>query len=68
MGFPGGSVIKNLPVNAGYPGSIPGSRRSLYWEDPLKKEMATIPAFLPGKFRGQRNLAGYSPWVRKSQT
>ena len=28
LGFPGGSVIKNPPVNAGDTGSIPGSRRS----------------------------------------
>ena len=28
MGFPGGSVVKNLPVNAGDVGSIPGSGRS----------------------------------------
>ena len=28
MGFPGGSVAKNLPVNAGYVGSIPGTGRS----------------------------------------
>ena len=27
-GFPGGSLAKNLPVNAGYVGSIPGSGRS----------------------------------------
>ena len=27
-GFPGGSVVKNLPANAGDAGSIPGSRRS----------------------------------------
>ena len=26
--FPGGSVVKNLPANAGYPGSIPGPGRS----------------------------------------
>ena len=26
--FPGGSVVKNLPVNAGDTGSIPGSGRS----------------------------------------
>ena len=25
MGFPGGSVVKNLPANAGDAGSIPGS-------------------------------------------
>ena len=28
MGFPGGSVLKNLPTNAGYVGSIPASERS----------------------------------------
>ena len=27
-GFPGGSVVKNPPANAGDIGSIPGSRRS----------------------------------------
>ena len=33
--------------------SIPGQ------EDALEKE--TIPVFLPGKSRGQKDLAGYSP-------
>ena len=28
MGFPDGSVVKNLSADAGYPGSIPGSGRS----------------------------------------
>ena len=28
MGFPGGSVIRNLPANAEHVGSIPGSGRS----------------------------------------
>ena len=28
MGFPGGSVVKNPPTNAGDVGSIPGSGRS----------------------------------------
>ena len=28
LGFPGGSVIKNPPANAGVPDSIPGSGRS----------------------------------------
>ena len=35
MGFPSGSVVKNLPINAGDVGLIPGSGR------PLEKEMAT---------------------------
>ena len=28
VGFPGGSVVKNLPASAGDTGLIPGSRRS----------------------------------------
>ena len=38
MGFPGGSVVKNLPASAGDTGHLV---RSLGWEDPLEKEMAT---------------------------
>ena len=34
---------------------------SLGPEDPLEKEMATNPVFLPGKSHGQRSLVGYSP-------
>ena len=42
MGFPDGSLIKNLPANAGDRdvGSIPGQ------EDPLEKETATQPSTL----------------------
>ena len=36
--------------------------QSLDWEDPLEKQMATTPVFLPGKSHGQSNLVGYSPW------
>ena len=32
---------------------------SLGWED--------SPGILPQEFHGQRNLAGYSPWIRKEQ-
>ena len=42
--------------------------RSLGWEDPLLKEMAThlpFQVFLTGKSQGQRNLVGYSPWGSK---
>ena len=45
QGFPGSSVVKNPPANAGVSSSIPGSGRS---EDLLEKEMATHPVFLPG--------------------
>ena len=59
-GFPGGSVVKNHPVNVGDTGSIPGSERF-----PWKRKWEPIPIFLPGKSHGQRNLAGYSPWGLK---
>ena len=36
--------------------------QTLGQEDPLEKEMAV---FLPGKSRGRRSLAGYSPWGHK---
>ena len=43
LDFPEGSVVKNLPANAGHSrdlGSTPGMRRS------LEKEMATHPSIL----------------------
>ena len=42
-GFPGGTVVKNLPANAGDAGSIPVSGRS------LKEEMATHSSILAWK-------------------
>ena len=56
IGFPGGSVIKNLPANAG------DTVQSLGQEDPVEKEMAV---FLPGQSYGWRSLVGYSPLGRK---
>ena len=41
-------------------GSIPGSGRS-----PGEGNGNPLFPFLPGKSRGQRSLAGYSPWGRK---
>ena len=38
ISFPGGSVVKAPPVNAGHAGDLV---RSLGWENPLEKEMAT---------------------------
>ena len=38
-------------------------------DDPLDKETAATAVRLPGKSRGQRSLAGYSPWGgRESHT
>ena len=48
-------VVKNRPTNAGDTrdaGSTSGSGRS-------------PGVFLPGDFRGQRSLPGYSPWGQK---
>ena len=42
--------------------------QSLSWEDTLEEEMATHSSILPGKFHGQRGLAGYSPWGQKEST
>ena len=30
-------------------------------EDPLEEEVSTTPVLLPGKFHGERSMAGYSP-------
>ena len=50
-GFPGGSVVKNLPAVQ----EIRGLRRS--------PGGLPTPVFLPGEFHGgQRSLGGYSPW------
>jgi len=59
IGFPSGSVVKNLPAKQEM------WIQSLGWEDPFEKEMATCLLFLPGKMHGQRSLAGYSPWGHK---
>ena len=63
-GFPGGSVVKNLPANAGNSGWIPGLERS-----PGEGNVNPTPVFLPGESHGQRSLVDYSPWgLQKSQT
>ena len=66
LGFPGGTVVKNLPVNAGDTrdvGSIPESGRSPGLEMDWKWQ--STPVFLPGNSHGQRGLVGYSPWGHK---
>ena len=56
-GFPGGSVVKNLPAL-----QEPQEMwvQSLGQEDPLEEGMAKpSPVFLPRESHGQRKLAGY---------
>ena len=55
-GFPGGSVVKNLPANAGDTDLIPGSGRFLG-----RRKWKPTPVFFPGEYHGQRSLVGYSP-------
>ena len=52
-GFSGSSAGKESACNAGDPGSIPGSGRSIPW----RREQLPTPVFWPGEFRGL-----YSPW------
>ena len=60
VGFPGGSVVKNLPVNAGDAGFDPWVRKILW-----RTRWQLTPVFLPWKPHGQRSLVGYSPWGGK---
>jgi len=62
----GGAVVKYLPTNGRrckrcefdpWVGKIPWRRA---WQP--------TPVFLTGESHGQRSLAGYSPWIAKSQT
>ena len=62
-GFPSGSVVKIPPANAGDPDSIPGR---LIGKIPWRRKWQPTPVFLPGKFHGQRSLAGYSPWDHRT--
>ena len=54
LGFPGGSVVKNLPANAGDMCSI----KKIPW----RRKWQLTPVFLPGNSHGQRSLVGNSPW------
>ena len=57
LGFPGGSLPRWPTCQC--------RRRGLdLWNGkiPWRRKGQPTPAFLPGEFHGQRNLAGYSPW------
>ena len=55
MGFPGGSVVKNPPANAGDMGLIPGWGKS-----PGEGNGNPLQYSSLGKSHGQRSLACYS--------
>ena len=52
-------LVKNLPAMQ------ETQVQSLGGEDSLEKKWQPTPVFLPGKFHGQRSLAGNSPWGHK---
>ena len=52
-------MVKNLPAIR-RPGFDPWVGKI-----PWRREWQPTPIFLPRKFHGQRNLAGYSPWGHK---
>ena len=60
MGFSGGSVVENPPVNAGGTFSIPGLGRSPGGGNgnPLQFSCLENP-------HGQRSLVGYSSWSHR---
>ena len=60
VGFPVGSVVKNLPVNAGDVSSIPEKGKI-----PWRRKWQPTSVFLPGESNGQRSLAGDSSWGHK---
>ena len=60
LGFPGGSEGKQSACNAGDLGSI-----TWVGTIPWRRKWQSTPLFLPGESRGQRSLAGYSPWGHK---
>ena len=67
MGFPGGSLVKNPPANAG----AAGNAGLIPWFDALEEEMATHSNIFTGIIpwtEGSASLpggGGYSPWGHK---
>ena len=63
LGFPSGSVVRNLPANAGDGGS------TLDQEDPLEKEIATHSSILawevPGQLEGKETRRLWSMGSQK---
>ena len=72
------SCLAVVEMNMGFPGGASGKEptcqcrrhkrlRFDLWvrKIPWRRAWQPTPVFLPGKFHGQRNLMGYSPWGRK---
>ena len=52
-------MVKNLPDNTG------DSFNPRVGKIPWRRKWQPTPVSLPGKSRGQRGMAGYSPWGLK---
>ena len=59
-GFPGGSVVKNLPANAGTAGSIPGSEQFPGERNGTRLQYSCLENPI-----GRGALWGCSPWGHK---
>ena len=55
VGFPGDSVVKNLPA-------IQEMFSTWVGEIPWRRKRQLTPVFLPGQSHGQRSLADYCLW------
>ena len=63
LGFPGGSVVRNLPAQQ------ETQFQSLGWEDPLESEMATRFSMLAWEISWTEELVGLQSMAsKKSQT
>ena len=60
LGYPGGTVVKKLPNNAGDTGGV-GSIPEL-GRFPWRMKWQPTPVFLPEDFHAQQSLEGYSPY------
>ena len=58
LGFPGDSHGKESACNAGNLSLIPGSGKSLGWENPLEKEMATHSSILAWRISWKKEPGG----------
>ena len=58
ISFSGGSDSKESACHA-------GDIEMWIVKIPCRRELQPAPMFLPGESRGQRSLAGYSPWGHK---
>ena len=54
-GFPGGSIVKNVPASAGNAGLIPG------WKDPLEESVAALSSILAWEIPRTEQCGGLQP-------